>query len=297
MSEQHEPMLVDPRTKYDKPTFPEQQQDAPGVESKMQPPCDHGEQSYSGCGRLKGLVALITGGDSGIGRAVALAYAREGAKVAFTYLSEHSDARETERLVETAGQEVASFRMDQMDSNACKDVVDETVRRFGRLDILVNNAAFQRSYASIEDMTDEEISVAFQTNIEAFFYFCRSALKHMKPGAAVINTSSIQAFSPSPGLAPYAATKAAIVNFTLSFAQEAIKKGVRVNSVAPGPVWTPLIPATLPSEKVSHFGANTLFERPAQPAELAPVYVFLASNEASYITGEVYGVTGGRMQM
>ncbi len=289
--------LVDPRTKYETPEFPRQQQSMPGKEAEMKPQADHGEMTYKGSGRLDGLVALITGADSGIGRAVALAYAREGANIAFTYLNEDEDARETERLVKGAGREVISFRMNQTSRPACEEVISATVNKLGSLDILVNNAAFQKTYDSLEQIPDEDIDYTFRTNIEAFFYFCRAALKHMKPGASVINTTSIQAFSPSPNLAPYAATKAAIANFTLSFAQEAIEHGIRVNGVAPGPVWTPLIPSTMSQEKTENFGANTLFERPAQPAELAPIYVFLASEDASYITGEIYGVTGGRKQL
>lgn len=288
----------DPRNRYPRPEFETQAQKLPGEENKMQPRADHGEGSYQGHDRLAGKVALITGGDSGIGMAVALAYAREGADIVFTYLSEEEDAHETERVVKEAGRKVISIRMDQSNNRAaCDSVVDVCIKEFGRLDILVNNAAFQQTYESIQDIPDEEISYAFQTNIEAFFHFSRAALKHIPPGGSIINTTSIQAFEPSSNLAPYAATKAAIANFTLSLAAEAINQGVRVNGVAPGPVWTPLIPTTMPDEKVKNFGANTLFGRPAQPAELAPVYVFLASTDASYVTGEIYGVTGGRMQM
>ncbi|ODN67937.1 SDR family oxidoreductase [Methylophaga muralis] len=288
----------DPRNRYPRPEFETQPHKLPGEENKMQPRADHGENSYQGHDRLAGQVALITGGDSGIGMAVALAYAREGADIVFTYLSEEKDAHETERLVKEAGRKVISIRMDQSNNRAaCDSAVDLCIEEFGRLDILVNNAAFQQTYESIQDIPDDEISYAFQTNIEAFFHFSRAALKHIPPGGSIINTTSIQAFEPSSNLAPYAATKAAIANFTISLASEAINQGVRVNGVAPGPVWTPLIPTTMPDEKVKNFGANTLFGRPAQPAELAPVYVFLASADASYVTGEIYGVTGGRMQM
>lgn len=288
---------ADPRYRYPRPEFDEHTQFQPGYEGEMHPSADHGENSYRGTGKLKGKVALITGGDSGIGRAVALAYAREGADVAFTYLKEDDDARETERLVREAGQQALSIRMDQAVRGACDEAVNNCVGSLNGLDILVNNAAFQQGYDSIEDIPDDEIRRAFSTNIEAFLYFSRAALRHLPAGGSIIKTTSIQAFEPSLHLAPYAATKAAIANFTVSLAEEAIKTGVRVNAVAPGPVWTPLIPASMPGEKVAHFGENTLLGRPAQPAELAPLYVFLASPEASYVTGEIYGVTGGRKQL
>nr|WP_152208302.1 SDR family oxidoreductase [Marinobacter changyiensis] len=287
----------DPRYRYPRPDFDTQPQNLPGHESKMSPQPDHGEESYAGNGKLAGKVALITGGDSGIGRAIALAYAREGADVAFTYLSEDRDARETERLIREAGTKALSIKLDQSSRAACDKVVDTVINQFKHLDILVNNAAYQKSYNQLEDIPDDELRYAFSTNIEAFFYFCRAALGHIPPGGSIINTTSIQAFAPSIHLAPYAATKAAIANFTLSLAAEGIKRGVRVNGVAPGPVWTPLIPATIPEDKVPEFGANTLLGRPAQPAELAPLYVFLASPEASYVTGEIFGATGGRRQM
>ncbi len=290
-------VFIDPRTKYAKPEFPSEQQSIPGTEGEMNPQADHGEKSYLGNKKLNGAVAIITGGDSGIGRAIAVAYAREGAHVAFTYLEEDKDAQETERLVKACGVEVMSIKMNQTDRKACEDVIDSCVKRFGRLDILINNAAFQKVYESIEEIPDADIDYTFRTNIESFFFFSRYALKFISPGGSIINTTSIQAFAPSANLAPYAATKAAIANFTISLAEEAIKKGIRVNAVAPGPVWTPLIPSTMPEERVKTFGSNTLFERPAQPAELAPIYVFLASEDASYITGEIYGVTGGRRQL
>lgn len=291
-------ILKDPRDLYPAPEFDSPPQDLPGHERKMQPRADHGEKSYRGSGRLEGMVALITGGDSGIGRAVALAYAREGADVAFTYLSADDDARETEALVNEAGRKVLAIKVDQSQGRKpCEETVRSCVEGLGRLDILVNNAAFQKSYESFEDIPEEEISYAFATNIESFFHMSRAALREIPPGGSIINTTSIQAFQPSDDLAPYAATKAAIANFTVSLAKEAIQHGVRVNGVAPGPVWTPLIPSTLPQKKVSNFGANTLFGRPAQPAELAPLYVFLASADASYVTAEIYGVTGGRLQI
>jgi NAD(P)-dependent dehydrogenase (short-subunit alcohol dehydrogenase family) len=297
MKQSRSETLSDPRTKYAAPPFPTQKQSIPGEDRRMEPKADHGEDRYVGHGRLKNLVALISGGDSGIGRAVVIAFAREGADVAFTYLEEEADARETERLVKEAGRRVLSFRSDQTDREACEKVVSETVEQLGQLDILVNNAAFQKSYESLEEIPDDELKKSFSTNIEAFFYLSRAALPHLPPGGSIINTTSIQAFDPSPALAPYAATKAAIANFTLSLSRLAAKSGVRVNGVAPGPVWTPLIPSTLPKESVEEFGASTLFKRPAQPAELAPVYVFLASDEASYISGEIYGVIGGRKQL
>ncbi|HLV77343.1 MAG TPA: SDR family oxidoreductase [Marinobacter sp.] len=287
----------DPRYIYPRPEFRKQPQDIPGHEQAMQPVPDHGEQTYTGSGKLSGKVALITGADSGIGRAVALAYAREGADVAFTYLSEDQDAETSARLIRDAGRKALAIRLDQTSSRACDDAVHQVVSEFSRIDILVNNAAFQKSYDNLEQITDEDLSHTFATNIEACFYFCRAALKHIPPGGSIINTASIQSFAPSIHLAAYAASKAAIANFTLSLAADAITRGVRVNGVAPGPVWTPLIPSTLPPEKVAHFGENTLLGRPAQPAELAPLYVFLASPEASYVVAEIFGATGGRLQV
>lgn len=299
MSSSGSSVINDPRTKYAKPPFPTQHQDIPGVDKKMEPTPDHGENSYQGSGKLEGLVAVITGGDSGIGRAIALAYAREGADVVFTYLAEmeDQDAEETERLVTQAGRRVASYRIDQSIRAECDRVIDETVRNFGRLDILVNNAALQGIYPSLEDIPDGDIDRFFKVNIESMYYLSRAALKHLSAGGSIINTSSIQAFDPGATLSPYAATKAAIANFTLSLAKLAIKQGVRVNAVAPGPVWTPLIASTVPDGAVEKFGASCLFERPAQPAELAPVYVFLASDDASFVSGEIYGVTGGLKQI
>lgn len=289
--------LSDPRTKYPKPPFPRDTQKLPGLETKMSPPPDYGEKSYRGHNRLQGLVALITGGDSGIGRAIALAYAREGADVVFTYLQEDEDAAETERVVKEAGRRVKSYRVDQSERAVCDRIVKETVETFGRLDILVNNAAFQKSYDSLEEIPDEELDYAYRTNIQSFFFFARAAIPHLPPGGSILNTTSIQAFKPSPTLAPYASTKAAIANFTLALAQMVADRGIRVNGVAPGPVWTPIIPASLPPDSVEAFGGHTLFKRPAQPVELAAIYVFLASDEASYISGEIYGATGGSKQL
>lgn len=291
--------LQDPRTRYARPPYSSQKQPIPGETGDMGPEPDHGESSYVGSGRLKNMVALVTGGDSGIGRAVCLAFAREGADVIFTYLAdeERKDAETTEALIREAGQTALSIQMNQGEAQACEQTVDKVLAEFGRLDILVNNAALQKTYDKFEDITNEDISEVFKVNIESFFYFSKAALKHLPPGGSIINTSSIQAFKPSATLLPYAATKAAIANFTKSLAKEAIERGVRVNAVAPGPVWTPLIPATMPEEAVEKFGSHSLFGRAAQPAELAPVYVFLASSDASFITGEIYGVTGGAKQL
>jgi NAD(P)-dependent dehydrogenase (short-subunit alcohol dehydrogenase family) len=240
-------------------------------------------------------VALITGGDSGIGRAVALAYAREGADVAISYLpEEEQDARETRRWIEDAGRRALTIPGDISEEPHCVAMVERVRTDFGRIDILVNNAAFQMSRESIEEISTDEFDRVFKTNVYAMFWLCRAALPEMKAGGVIINTASIQAYDPSPTLLAYAATKAAIVNFTKALSQMAMKQSVRVNAVAPGPVWTPLIPATMPDSTIKNFGADTAFGRPAQPVELAPVFVFLASNEARFVTGEVYGATGGK---
>jgi len=286
---------TDPKDLEAKPPFEGQQpQSPPGTEAEMTPTADHGEQSYQGHGRLMGKVAVITGGDSGIGRAVALAFAREGADVVISYLNEDEDARQTERLVTEAGRKALTIPGDISDEAHCRRIIERCVSEFGKLDILVNNAAYQRNQ-SIHELTAEEIDRTFRTNIFSMFYLCKAALEpgRMGKGGSIINVGSIQAYQPSPTLLAYAATKGAIVNFTKGLAQDAIKQGVRVNCVAPGPVWTPLIPSTLPEEKVKNFGKDTPLERPAQPAELAPVFVLLASAESSYITGAVYPVTGG----
>lgn len=292
-----QPRLQDPRSKHPRPDFSDQKQSIPGDEKDMHPAADHGEKSYRGNERLKGQVALITGGDSGIGRAIALAYAREGADILFTWLDETDDAEITKKLIEAEGRKAVSVQMDQTSRQACDESVARCVKELGRIDVLINNAAFQKTYATLQDISDEDIALTFKTNIEAFFYFCRAALPHIPAGGSIINTTSIQAFAPKRFLLPYAATKAAIANFTIALAQEAIDQGVRVNAVAPGPVWTPLIPSTMPADKVATFGENTLFGRPAQPSELAPLYVFLASEDASYISGEIYGITGGNKQL
>ena len=261
----------------------------------MTPGADHGEQSYLGLNRLTGYAALITGGDSGIGRAVAIAYAREGADVAISYMpEEEEDAQETRRWVEQAGRRIVLLPGDIQDERHCASLVDRVFGELGRLDTLVNNAAFQRTYDTIEDVSSEDFDRTFRTNVYAMFWLCRAALPRMKAGGSIINTASIQSYDPSAHLLAYAPTKAAIVSFTKALAPMAMKRGVRVNAVAPGPVWTPLIPSTMPEERVKTFGADTAFGRAAQPVEIAPLYVFLASNEARFVTGEVYGATGGQ---
>jgi hypothetical protein len=275
---------------------PDQKQIAPpGTEAEMMPRADHGEESYRGSGRLNGRSAIITGGDSGIGRAVAIAYAREGADVLVSYLNERedADARETARHVEAAGRRCVLMRGDLADPAHCRAVVDRAVAEFGRLDILVNNAAFQRTYASIEDIPDEEWDYTFRTNIGAMFHLSKAAVPHMRPGSSIINTTSIQSDKPSPMLLAYASTKGAVSNFTAGLAQMLGSKGIRVNAVAPGPIWTPLIPSTMPPEKVKGFGQDTPLGRPGQPRELAGIYVLLASEEGSYMTGGIHAVTGG----
>ncbi len=277
-----------------RPPFPDQTQTPPGRTALMEPPPDHGEESYKGSGRLDGKVALITGGDSGIGRAVAIAFAREGADVAISYLDEHEDAQETQRWVETAGRRALLLPGDIADPAHCRALVETTVRELSRLDVLVNNAAEQATYKSLEEIDDEAWARTFQVNIHAMFHLAKAAAPHLNPGAAIINTTSINADDPNPSLLPYATTKGAIQNFTAGLAQMLAEKGIRVNCVAPGPIWTPLIPATMPPEKVQQFGANTPMKRPGQPKEVAPVYVLLASDEASYVSGAAVAVTGGR---
>ena len=286
--------VQDPKQQGPQPEFPEQPQQAPGLEADMDVKPDYGEESYEGSDKLTGKAALITGADSGIGRAVALAFAREGADILVSYLDEEPDARETVRVVREAGRKAVAVPGDIGDEAHCQQLVQRAVVELGHLDILVNNAAFQMSHESFTEISSEELDRTFKTNIYAMFYLCQAALPHMREGGAIINTSSIQAYEPKPSLLAYASTKAAIVAFTKGLAQEAIEKGIRVNSVAPGPVWTPLIPATMPQEQVSQFGQQSPMGRPAQPAELAPVYVFLASQQSSYIAGETIGVTGGK---
>jgi NAD(P)-dependent dehydrogenase (short-subunit alcohol dehydrogenase family) len=283
----------DPKTQEPGPPEGAQPIAPPGHEADMNVKPNYGEDTYVGSEKLRDRVALITGADSGIGRAVALAFAREGADVLISYLNEDEDAQETARLVTESGRKAVVMPGDISQEAHCRNLVQRAMDEFGKLDILVNNAAFQRTHESIAEIPSEEWDYTFKTNIYAMFYLCKAALPLMRSGGSIINTSSIEAVQPDSMLLAYAATKAAIVNFTKGLAQEAIKSGVRVNSVAPGPVWTPLIPSTMPPEQVKTFGKDTLLERPAQPSELAPVYVLLASQEASYITGMIYGVTGG----
>ena len=267
----------------------------PGSEKQMQPRADHGERSYKGCEKLKGTAALITGGDSGIGRAVAIAFAREGANVVISYLNEHDDAEETARWVREAGQKAITIAGDITDQKHCEQLVDHTVQEFGSLDILVSNAAMQTVHEQIDEWNPEEFDRTYRTNVYAMFYLCRAALKKMRPGGSILATTSVQGFQPTGKLLAYASTKGAVRTFIQSLSELAIKNGIRANGVAPGPVWTPLIPSTMPAEKVKHFGKNTLIGRAAQPAELAPAYVFLASNDARFITGSIVDVTGGEM--
>jgi NAD(P)-dependent dehydrogenase (short-subunit alcohol dehydrogenase family) len=276
------------------PPFPEQEQEPPGREADMRPLADHGEDSYVGHGRLKGRVALITGGDSGIGRAVAIAFAREGADVLCSYLDEDEDAAETERLVRDAGRRCVAVAGDIGDREHCLALVERAREELGRLDVLVNNAAFQMSHESFLDIPPDELDFVFRTNILAMFHLCQAAVPAMKPGSTIVNTTSIQAAQPSPQLLHYATTKGAISTFTKGLAQEVAERGIRVNGVAPGPIWTPLVTMSFPADKNAQFGADTPLGRPGQPAELAPLYVFLACDESRYISGEVIGVTGGK---
>ena len=285
--------IADPREQGPQPPFPEQRQEPPGTEAEMRPRADHGEDGHRGLGRLIDRVALVTGGDSGIGRAVALAFAREGADVAIAYLEEHEDADETVRLVEHAGRRAFAVAGDIGDEAHCHGLVERTVGDLGRLDILVNNAAFQTTHDSITEHPTEEIERIFRTNILAMFFLVHAALPHLKAGASIVNVASIQAYQPSPGILDYASTKGAIVTFTKGLAKELVERGVRANAVAPGPVWTPLIAQSFDAKAVSEFGKDNPMGRPAQPAELAPSFVFLASDEGRFVNGEVLGVTGG----
>jgi NAD(P)-dependent dehydrogenase (short-subunit alcohol dehydrogenase family) len=275
-------------------SFPAQQQSVPGIQAQMKPIPDCGENSYRGSGKLTGKKAIITGGDSGIGRAVAIAFAREGADVLISYLNEDDDARDVAHYVEDAGRKCVLVRGDLSEADHCRAVVDRAVKEFGGIDILVNNAAFQMMHKDLEEISDEEWDYTFRLNVGAYFHLAKAALPHMRPGSSIIGSSSVNSDTPNPTLAPYAATKAAIANFSASLAQLLGDKGIRVNSVAPGPIWTPLIPSTMPPESVESFGDNVPLGRAGQPAELAPIYVLLASDDASYISGARVAVTGGR---
>ena len=279
------------------PPHPKQQQEPPGKTGSMRPLPDHGEHTYKGSGRLEGKVALITGADSGIGRAVAIAFAREGADVLISYLNEHEDARETAKWVQEAGRRAVVKPGDIKSEEHCVALVNRAIEELGGIDILVNNAAFQRTYASITDITLDEWDETFRTNIYAPFLLSRAAIPHMKPGSSIINTTSIQSRQPSPQLLAYASTKGAISNFTAGLAEMVAQKGIRVNAVAPGPIWTPLIPSTMPAEKAAKFGEQTPLGRAGQPAELAGAYVLVASELGSYMTGAVIPVTGGQVMI
>jgi NAD(P)-dependent dehydrogenase (short-subunit alcohol dehydrogenase family) len=283
-----------PTPTHPTPPFPEQEQEPPGREAEMQPLADHGEKSYVGHGRLKDRVALITGADSGIGRAVAIAFAREGADVLGSYLEEDEDAAETRRWVQDAGRRCVMVAGDIGDRDHCRALVERTVGELGRLDVLVNNAAFQMAYESFLEIPPDELEFVFRTNVLSMFHLCQAAVPQMAPGSTIINTSSIQAAQPSPELLHYATTKGAISTFTKGLAQELAERGIRVNAIAPGPIWTPLVTMSFPAEKNAQFGADTPLGRPGQPGELAPAYVFLATGDSSYISGEVIGATGGK---
>jgi NAD(P)-dependent dehydrogenase (short-subunit alcohol dehydrogenase family) len=287
---------IDPRHRYPRPPFSAPKQTEPGSVQELEPKADHGEQSYVGHGKLTDCVAVITGGDSGIGRAIAIAFAREGADVVISYLSreEDKDARETERWINDAGRQALLVPGDLQNEEHCHSLIERTVERFGRLDILVNNAGYQKMQDELQEMTSSMFDRVFRTNVYAPFYLSKAALLHLKPGGSIINTASIQGYKPSPALLAYATSKSAIIGMTKALAPHAMKQGVRVNAVAPGPVWTPLIPATTPPDDLTNFGRDTLLQRPAQPAEMAPLYVWLASAEASFVTGEVFGATGGQ---
>jgi NAD(P)-dependent dehydrogenase (short-subunit alcohol dehydrogenase family) len=279
---------------YPKPPFPKQRQAMPGKTDAMQPVPDHGEQSYKGSGRLHGKRAIITGADSGIGRAVALAFAREGADILIAYLNEHDDANETKHVVEDAGRKAVLVAGDVQHADHCRDIVQKAVSKLGGVDILVNNAAHQATFKQIEEIDDDEWELTFRVNIHAMFYLTKAAVPHMKPGSAIINTASINSDMPNPTLLAYATTKGAIQNFTAGLAQLLAGKGIRANAVAPGPIWTPLIPSTMAEDAVAKFGENVPMKRPGQPAELATAYVMLADPLSSYVSGATIAVTGGK---
>jgi len=287
--------LVDPRNAYPRPPFPFQRQELPGRDSRLDPKPDHGETSYVGHGLLAGLATIVTGADSGIGKAVALAFAREGADVVISYLDAHDDARQTIELVEAEGRRALVVAGDLKDERHCRRIVEQTRDELGRVDVLVNNAAYQQRFDSVEEVSTEEWERTLRTNVTATFWMCREAVKGMEPGASIINVSSIQAREPSANLLAYATTKGALVTYSQALSSMLAPRGIRVNVVAPGPVWTPLVAATTDPEHLSKFGGDTPLGRPAQPAELAPAFVFLASPAASYITGAVIPVTGGEL--
>ena len=293
--DQMQSVLVDPREAGPKPPYQDKSQPMPGSDQQMQPKADHGEQSYKGSGKLQGTAALITGGDSGIGRAVAIAFAREGADVLISYLNEHDDAEETASWVRKAGRKAVTVAGDISSKEHCDQLVERAFREFGRLDVLVSNAAMQTVHQQVDEWNVEEFDRTYRTNVYPMFFLCRAAIPRMQPGGSILATTSVQGFQPSGQLLAYSSTKGAVRTFIQSLSELAIKKGIRANGVAPGPVWTPLIPSTMPPEKVKNFGKQTLMGRAAQPAELAPAYVFLASNDARYITGSIVDVTGGEM--
>jgi NAD(P)-dependent dehydrogenase (short-subunit alcohol dehydrogenase family) len=272
---------------------PAQQQNPPGTEQQMHPAPDHGEASYRGSGRLAGKAAVITGADSGIGKAVAIAFAREGADVVISYLDEHEDAEDTRKWVEDAGRTTVLVPGDLTDAAHCRTVIDRAVQEFGRVDILVSNAAFQATHQDLTEISDEEWDYTLATNLSAMFRLCKAAVPHMPAGGSIIGTTSVNSDMPTPQLLPYDVTKAGVANFMAGLAQLLADKGIRANSVAPGPIWTPLIPATMPAGQVESFGQQVPLSRPGQPAEVAPAYVFLASDEASYVSGARIAVTGG----
>ncbi|WP_353182461.1 glucose 1-dehydrogenase [Parapedobacter lycopersici] len=288
---------VNPADRYPSPPFPKQPQEIPGKESDLVPRADHGEKTYRGSGRLTGKKAIITGGDSGIGKAVAIAFAREGADVLISYLAdmEDEDAEDTAAYIREAGQQAVLIKGDISREQHCQHIIETAVSEFGTVDILVNNAAFQMSRKTLQDISADEWQKTFAVNIHSMFYLCKAAVPHMRPGSSIINTTSVNAYEPNATLLPYAATKAAIQNFSANLSQILLeqRKGIRVNAVAPGPIWTPLIPSTIPEHE--HFGENTPFKRPGQPAEVATAYVFLASDEANYVSGATLPVTGGRI--
>jgi len=287
--------IQNPLTQFPRPEFPRQVQTPPGTVHQLQPPADHGETSYRGFGRLVGRKALITGADSGIGRATAIAFAREGADIALNYLPEEErDAAEVVKLIEAEGRKAIAIPGDLQDEAFCNTLVEQAVKGLGGLDILANVAGKQTAVEAIADLSTAQLEATFRTNVYAMFWLCKAALAHLKAGSTIINTASIQAYQPSPNLLDYAPTKAAIVNFTKALAQQVAEKGIRVNAVAPGPVWTPLQPSGgQPQEKIPTFGSETPLKRAGQPVEMAPLYVVLASQESSYVTGEVFGATGG----